>query len=725
MTGSNAQQPPVGDGPASPHARAWSDIVALHWMRARGQAIGLALSCIAAVLVMLQADQQQGVLMRPRLLVFDAYQSLMPRVREAGPVTIVEINEDSLKRVGQWPWPRTQLARLIDQVNAMKPVAIGLDMLLVEPDRMSPGAAEWFHEAPQDLRAWLTVRGDNDAIFAQSLKGAPIAIGIAGLDQATPRTGPLTPSQIHTVDPEKWLRRYDGAMRSLPIIDNAAAGHGILSVDMYGDGIIRRLPLVTSVNGQPVPSLDLEMLRLAVGANWFTLTGDDGGLTEVAVGALTIPVQRDGHVWVHFGPRDAGRFVSAADILDGTADPAMINKRLVLIGVTGLGLVDYVTTPLAERMPGVEVRAQLLENIFADALLQRPRWAGMLEGGLTLMFGVASVLLLPRLRPRWLPFPWLVGSAFLLGLGAALYAHKLLLIDVATPWLAGSGVFVVQLALVLAHADQERRRFQREVELRRAQEARMAGELDAARRIQMGILPRAKDITDPQGRIDVAAMLEPAKEVGGDLYDIFLLDENRLFFMVGDVAGKGIPASLFMALGKSLYKSTALRLRDEIAHIMSEANREIARDNSEMLFITAFAGILDLRTGALTYCNAGHDAPILLAPNEAPGNLEGVGGPPLGIFDDTQYPGESVLIAPGATLVIITDGVTEAMTPDGELYGAERVRHRLATTQNDADAQTILETVYDDIKQYAQGAEPSDDITIMVVRWRGPNPNGC
>ncbi|MDP1671084.1 MAG: PP2C family protein-serine/threonine phosphatase, partial [Alphaproteobacteria bacterium] len=188
---------------------------------------------------------------------------------------------------------------------------------------------------------------------------------------------------------------------------------------------------------------------------------------------------------------------------------------------------------------------------------------------------------------------------------------------------------------------------------------------------------------------------------------------------------KGIPASLFMALGKSLYKSTALRLRDEIAQIMSEANREIARDNSEMLFITAFAVILDLRTGALTYCNAGHDAPILLAPNEAPGNLEGVGGPPLGIFDDTQYPGESVLIAPGATLVIITDGVTEAMTPDGELYGAERVRHRLATTQNDADAQTILETVYDDIKQYAQGAEPSDDITIMVVRWRGPNPNGC
>ena len=170
------------------------------------------------------------------------------------------------------------------------------------------------------------------------------------------------------------------------------------------------------------------------------------------------------------------------------------------------------------------------------------------------------------------------------------------------PRLACTMLFGVMLTGTLAEADRQRRALRRALEAEREAAARAAGELEAARRIQMGMLPppSAKFYGDP--RFSLQALIETAKSVGGDLYDFFKLDGDRLFFMVGDVAGKGLPASIFMAVSKALYKSAALRSRLKarvIGEVMRAANAEIARDNPEMLFVTVFAGILDLRSGEL------------------------------------------------------------------------------------------------------------------------------
>lgn len=200
-----------------------------------------------------------------------------------------------------------------------------------------------------------------------------------------------------------------------------------------------------------------------------------------------------------------------------------------------------------------------------------------------------------------------------------------ILLDAATPALDLAGPYTVMLAVTLTETESQRRALRRQVEQQREAAARLAGELEAARRIQLGTLPRPAAAFPGETRFDLYAMLEPARQVGGDLYD---------FFMIGDVSGKGLPGSLFMAISKALYKSTALRRHGQIADMMREADAEISRDNAEGLFVTVLAGILDARTGELEYCSAGHEPPLLLPRAGRPLRRLGEGGgPPLGAVD--------------------------------------------------------------------------------------------
>ncbi|MEO8165290.1 MAG: PP2C family protein-serine/threonine phosphatase, partial [Betaproteobacteria bacterium] len=199
-------------------------------------------------------------------------------------------------------------------------------------------------------------------------------------------------------------------------------------------------------------------------------------------------------------------------------------------------------------------------------------------------------------------------------------------------------------------------------------------------------------------------------------------DGDRLFFMVGDVAGKGLPASIFMAVSKALYKSAALRMEKaaDIGEVMRSANAEIARDNPEMLFVTVFAGILNLRTGALTWCNAGHDSPFCIPPGHTqPTRLEGDAGPPLCVIESYPYRAERHLMAPGESLCLFTDGVTEAMNGSSELYGRARLLAILESSTAVPDAMHLVSLVRDDVRAFVKDTERSDDLTILALHWRG------
>lgn len=630
-----------------------------------------------------------------RETLFDVYQKLMPRQRALAPAMIVAIDEGALDARGQWPWPRRVAAELIRALAQAGPAAIGVDLLFIEPDRSAPGG---------------------DTALAQAIQGNKVVLGIAGLEfrdrryPFPPHAAPLRQSTQR----ELPLRRFDGHLQSRPEINRAAAGRGLISADSP-DRVIRSVPLVARIGQVVVPALSVEMVRVAAGIAALRIEDRGGEQVQLVLGDASIPVQADGSLRLHFGRHDPERFVSAEDVLSGKASAELLRDKLVLVGVTGLGLLDFQATPLGERIPGVEVHAQILEQIFDGAYLRRPTGAALIEAALLAGTGFLFVAFVPAAR-AWVSAALLGAALAALAATGVLAFKSGLVLDVATPAVGAVAVFGALLASTFAEADRQRR-------LLREAQARVAGELEAARRIQMGLLPAPRRLFAGETRFAVEALLEPARTVGGDFYDCFMVDRHRLFFVVGDVSGKGLAASLFMALSKSLLKSIALRGGDDPAAILMRANAEIARDNPESLFITAFAGLLDARSGVLDFCNAGHEPPFACRPGGAPERLEHSGGPPLCVMENFEYPRGHRNLAPGEWLCVVTDGVTEAMSTDGALYGSARLRALLERLPPDASPPAVVAAVRDDVRRFAGAAEPSDDLTLLCVRWNGAS--GC
>lgn len=250
-----------------------------------------------------------------------------------------------------------------------------------------------------------------------------------------------------------------------------------------------------------------------------------------------------------------------------------------------------------------------------------------------------------------------------------------------------------------------------------AAKERMAGELSAAREIQMSIVPKLFPPLPCRIDIDLYAMLIPALEVGGDLYDFALLDDDHLYVAIGDVSGKGIPASLLMAVGKTLLKSTVQSVRAP-DRALQHVNDELSEDNDSCMFITMFCGILNLKTGDFIYANAGHNPPVIVCGD---GTMERLGekpSPALGARAGVRYQSFSRRLKAGDLLALYTDGVTEAMNPAGELYGDGRLLSFLQQKCR-RNARGVLEALAQDVRAHAAGAPQSDDITALVVRYHG------
>lgn len=248
----------------------------------------------------------------------------------------------------------------------------------------------------------------------------------------------------------------------------------------------------------------------------------------------------------------------------------------------------------------------------------------------------------------------------------------------------------------------------------RSAKERMESELSIGREIQMAMLPL---VFPDRAEFEIHAVLRPARQVGGDFYDFFLLGEHTLAVCIGDVSGKGVPAALFMAVTRTLVKSRAA-LDASPAAILTHVNDELAEGNDSAMFVTLFVATVDLRTGAVRYSNAGHNPPFVV---RAGGDLELVNqrhGPVVGAVEDIAYREGELSLSPGDLLLLYTDGVTEAMNTRGELYGEARLHHALG----DAPARTpaeFTEQIADAVRHFEGEADQADDVTLLAVRYQG------
>jgi phosphoserine phosphatase RsbU/P len=265
-----------------------------------------------------------------------------------------------------------------------------------------------------------------------------------------------------------------------------------------------------------------------------------------------------------------------------------------------------------------------------------------------------------------------------------------------------------------------REHIQRLVDATAAKE-RIDGELRAAHGIQMSILPKIPPPSQCSG-FELFAYLAPAREVGGDFYDFFETGENRLYLVAADVSGKGVPASLFMAVTKTLIKAKARSGRGP-AEILTEVNDEIARDNESNMFVTVFCGVLDPGTGEFTYANAGHNPPLLLSRGAAPVFLPVNRHPALGVMDGVFYRDQKMVLSAGDRILLYTDGVTEAANLEGSFYTEERLLCE-ASRLGDESVQSAVEKTIASVHAFENGAPQADDITVMLLEYRSRRENG-
>jgi len=405
-----------------------------------------------------------------QLRVFDAFQRWHPRTFQQAPVRIVDIDDESLSRLGQWPWPRTLIAQLVKRLSDLGASVSVFDVVFAEPDRTSPShVLPLWPSTPaiEALRADVDALPDHDRLLAQAITDANVVTAFTLTHQPSSRE-PLRKAGFSYGgdDPRGFLPIYPGAVTNLELLEAAAAGNGSFTILPDRDGIIRRIPLVFRLHDTIYPSLVAEALRVAQGASAYVVkssgaSGELGfgahtGITHVKVGQFVIPTDPQGRLWLYDTGYVSARFLPAWRILSDD-NPPDVAGHIVFVGTSAAGLKDIRATPLNAAVAGVEVHTQLVEQILLQQFLQRPDWADGAELLYVFLLGIILIVALPRLGPAWCA---LFGSiALVIVCGCSWYAFIALhwLIDPVFPSVVTLVIYLVASLMSFLHTEAERR----------------------------------------------------------------------------------------------------------------------------------------------------------------------------------------------------------------------------------------------------------------------------
>ena len=379
-----------------------------------------------------------------RHALFDQYQRWSPRAYHSPPVRIIDIDEESLRRIGQWPWPRTRLAELVERLKEKGVAAVAFDIVFAESDRTSPRNAikAWAIESEAVLDE-LGKLPDHDAVFANSLRELPAVTGftLGGSAHAPEEDDDkqLSPPSRHILIggfDRTGLHRFSQTTPSIPILAQASAGQGALTFVPDHDGVIRRVPLVLGLGSKPVPTLTAELLRISQKTPNHLLVAADGAphrLAEVRIGRFRIPTNAHGEIWMHYSKTEPGRYVPAWKLLEGKAPEMQLDDHLVIVGTSAPGLLDLRFSALGQVIPGVEVHAQAIEQILSGHLLVRPSWVLAAETALVALGTAFAALLGLRTRALTAALATLGLAVALSSAGWASFQVHGILVDTAFP----------------------------------------------------------------------------------------------------------------------------------------------------------------------------------------------------------------------------------------------------------------------------------------------------
>ncbi len=412
--------------------------------------------CIGAALLLYDPPAMKTL----RLASMDQYQRLHNRPYQPVPVRVIDIDEESLARIGQWPWPRTRIAEMVQRLREAGVAVVGFDVLFAEPDRTSPKAMLDIWDLPAATRRDVAALPDHDEVLAAALRPGGVVLGYSLEREGA--AAPLPAPKYRYVNlggsALPFVKRFERPVPPLTVLSAAAAGNGVLSFVPDNDGVVRRVPLMVRMGDTLVPSLVAEMLRVGQGVpNYVVNTLPGIGVMEVKIGQLTVSTNPEGEAWVHYTGPVKERTIPAWKILAGAVPPGELKNGFVVVGSSAQGLMDLRFSPLSAGgvMPGVEAHAQMLEQVLTDNYLYRPNKATEIEA-LTLVVGGLAVGALALMTGALLS-----ASVTLLVIGLVLWGGWIafvdyqILLNAVTPAI---GIFIAfLLSSVIHHLSSERR----------------------------------------------------------------------------------------------------------------------------------------------------------------------------------------------------------------------------------------------------------------------------
>ncbi len=640
---------------------------------------------------------------------FDLYQKALPLKKEQSNVVIIDIDEQSLGKFGQFPWSRSVFAKILDKVNISNPKAVGFDIFFTEKDKQSPDEIiKSYNLIPTDVAELQKLKG-HDELFAEKLKETNSVIAVLGSNVPS-HSNYKRKAKARFLskggDPKEFTYSYPYSIGSLEQLEKNVKGLGSISFLDQMDGIIRSLPLLVRFDKKIYPTMGLEMVRVGEGQKNIYVELNEVGISRISSRPFKVESDPNGIIWIKYKKSLKNQYISASKVYEGQFENSFFENKYVLIGASAQGLFDLVKTPLGVTIPGVEVHANVIENILDKSYLIRNPDTYIFELLFSIIVALITFILSQKIKPKLSLLIFFGNILITIIIGFVIYKFRSELVDMSYPIFMLTITFLTGLYFRFIEENKM-------ALLNLQKEAKLLKERELAGGVQKSLFP---DISAYENFIYARNI--PARDVSGDYFDVVSVSKDEYFFTLADVSGKGIKAGMYMAKASSIFR-TLTNLKFPLEKVVYGVNNELVEAKFKGMFVTAVFGKMNISSGDLTFINAGHESIMVIDKTK---NFEFIKSnlPPIGImkyFSETMVKSNTINLNE-KTFVVYTDGVTEGYLENGEELGAEGVQ-RIVKNIKEITPKNIVDSIAAELNWGAEKLR--DDITCMAINFDNPS----
>jgi CHASE2 domain-containing sensor protein len=655
-------------------------------------------SSIIIVILIIIFNIDSNFKKRIGFLNYDFFQSLFEEDFSTDEVVIVDIDEKSIEKLGQFPWRRDIYSNILSNLKSAGASVIAFDIFFSEDDKQNPVTILEEFEIIYNQENII----NSDQIFLKSIKENNVILPLVGATKETKKNNFTIKSNIiiRGENPLDYLYSYQGHISSLENFNNAAKGLGSISIIDSEDGILRYVPLILNISKKLTPSLSLEAIRLHNKEKSYLIETDQSGVQQIKTRSTNFETNENGLKFIKFKKFSENGYISASDIYQNNFNQNIVNNKIVLIGSSAEGVFDLVKIPTGDIIPGVQVHANIIENILSKDFLKISYITKIIENLILVISFLVIVIIGNYFKPIYSIINYLFLVIIIFAISIIIYKQNYF-IEVYNIILFNAILFI--FLLYSRFVEENKSSIENEKkQLVLKKEREIAGE------VQKKLFPIKKDLEN-----FVYAKNIPAKDVSGDYFDYIKVSDDEIYFTLADVSGKGIKAGMLMANASSVFKSLS-KLKFSINELAQNINNQVKESSYKGMFITAVIGKLNVNSKTIEFVNFGHESIMCFDLKDKSFSYIKAERPPLGLMNikSPEIIKTNSINIEDKKIFIYTDGVTEGYIDDDQEFTIKGIEKEILKLQI-FDIKQIVDLVTSKLNNREN---LRDDITMMGLQ---------